>query len=395
MDERRPRTRRWLDAAAALTILGGACGGGTSLIGDGGDGEPWRPPIEDIGESGWRDSTEPWVPPALPDCRFTRFFPLDVWCEPGGVVASYGWDEFEVTPEGGARGLGTYFSVAHNDGTGWVEWFRPTCGSGGSGATCVYMLDGRLAEGILGHGVDAVGLITPEGVASRWSELVPIEQFWVVNEHLAYALWSERVVRFDGTGWSPLPAEPPSGSYKLLWGDETELWIAGNDGAVAEWTGDSWRIHSAGTIADFTAIWGMGDRRVWLASGGALRFHDLDDTWSEVPWPDASADAPCRGDAGIRGFWGAGEVLFFHTGDQVIRWDGVNFEVLGYWPARREGGNCVGGLVIAAMWGNTTDEVFFAVMDRNTSVTPECPGGYGSPGRPFVLYWDGTTFHWM
>jgi hypothetical protein len=360
-----------------------------NLASEDGGGEPWNPPI-DIGEGGWRESEEPWEAPVPWECRFGRYFPLDIWSEPGAVYTLYGWEEFRVM-DGGAEGLGGYVSFQQNDGTGWREWWRvDQCDMGAP--DCVDTFGGRLSNGILVWS-SLVGLASPEELTFPWPELSTGGNYFVVNENLAYGLWNGLIIRFNGSTWSPLPYDPPSSRFSHIWANETEVWLAGEDGAVAEWTGEDWRIHDAGTIATFGALWGMGDRRVWLAGGEKLFYYD-GSAWEEIPWPDASADSPCTGSRSILGFWGSGESLFFHTQHQVVHWNGAEFRVLGYWP--HPAPSCtVGGVELKAIWGNSAEEVFLAGIDTAT-LPPECPGGGMEPvGTPFILYWDGSSFHWI
>ncbi len=388
------RTR--LMVAVALVLGTAACDGGTTLSGADADAdaEPWRPPV-DVVEGGWRDSSEPWDPPVPWDCRYARYQPLGIWSEPTGIFTTYGWEEFRVnTGTGGAELLGTYVSLFHNDGAGWTESWRRSCAEGGSDPTCIERIAGRVTGGLLGWGSSAVGLTVGSDVMFPWPELSGLGDIFVVNERLAYGLRERRVFLFDGSTWGPLPGAVPAMSFNAIWGSESEIWVVGGTGAVAEWVGDGWRIHDARTVLAFTTVWGTGGRHVWAGTAWGRLFHYDGETWSEVSWPDASEGSSCRATI-ILSMWGAGDTVFFNTADQIVRWDGTDFEVLGYWPAERTSGECRGGVRIQALWGNAVEEVFAAAVDAGT-LRPECGSGASNPaGTPFVLYWDGAAFRWI
>ena len=106
---------------------------------------------------------------------------------------------------------------------------------------------------------------------------------------------------------------------------------------------------------------------------------------------DDSSDCRYAGRA-VEGMWGQAGTLFFHTIDQIVMWDGVEFTVLGYWAGEDavnpEGRHyCEDAINIRGMWGNATDELFLAVRDLNYSSTDCAP--------QFLLWWDGSEFHWF
>lgn len=373
-----------------------SCGGGTTLTSGDADGEvdPWAPPIGDAGEVGWRDSTEPWEPPALPDCELTASSsPLDIWSDSAGVYGLYGWDLLSRTGGGGA-GTGGFISVAFNDGSGWTDYSTWRCGDELRARTCgVSHLAGRIREGLVAWGNSAVVLIGPSSVSEPWGIMYDVEDIWVVHEDLAYAYWRGGLIHYNGRTWSVMPAEPPMLGVQLVWADEDDVWLVGQRGRVASLDGDRWVLHDVGTINDFTSIWGFDGDDVWLASGSDL-FHYDGTAWSEVTWPNVASGGPCDplGGYGIGDFWGADGVLFFHTGSYIVRGVGDDFAVIGHWPQTHDGTRCTGGIRVVDIWGNSPTEVFVAAMDPS-QVAPSC-GPEGS-GRAFLLFWDGNSFHWF
>jgi hypothetical protein len=115
-----------------------------------------------------------------------------------------------------------------------------------------------------------------------------------------------------------------------------------------------------------------------------------------VDWPDLGAGLRCMPGPGSRGLWGVDGTLFFHDGYQLVRHDASGFTTLAWWPAdfvptSATGGYCVGGMQIMRVTGYAPDEVFVAVAMPPTA-DEACRT---LPLRPFLLRWDGTTFHSM
>ena len=96
-------------------------------------------------------------------------------------------------------------------------------------------------------------------------------------------------------------------------------------------------------------------------------------SWTRVDWPDMETESQ------IHDMWGSDGELFFTTGRQLVRWDGESFETIGMWLGT--------GLSINAIWGNSTDEVFLAVGESDV-VTSDC-------GPVYLMWWDGSEFHWF
>ena len=51
-------------------------------------------------------------------------------------------------------------------------------------------------------------------------------------------------------------------------------------------------------------------------------------------------------------------------------------------------GGCPGDLNIRAIWGNSVDEVFLLMASTRIVPHPSC-------GDYFLLWWDGSEFHWF
>ncbi|MBI5487264.1 MAG: hypothetical protein HY905_08025 [Deltaproteobacteria bacterium] len=363
-----------------------------------GGADPWIPPIDDAGETGWRDSETPWTPPPAANCDAGTFggTPLDLWSRPDGVFVLFGWLEGSVEEGTATEMLGVWQNV----GDGWTPFYRggwsPECRDecgmqiGGS-------IDGRLLAWMPGETIYGVA---PDAMEVLWPELFGIgPDVVVVGDDLAYTSWQAggdaRIVRWDGTDWSPLPVPLPfSEAYQArLWADADDLFVAGPYALLLSLEGGDWLIHDAGSLTTFTAIWGFDGDDVWVGgSRGELKRFD-GAAWVDVAWPTLEVPDTCVDQTPIRGMWGADGVLYFVTSTQFARWDGTDVEVLGYWPDVWDpgppGGRCVPDLRLVTLWGNSPTEVFLVVARPPSE-----------PGREYcndiaVLRWDGTTFHQM
>ena len=175
------------------------------------------------------------------------------------------------------------------------------------------------------------------------------------------------------------------------------MYVAGASGVIMSEEDGGWRIHDTHTLDDIWSIWGFSDDDVWAGTGNGNLLHWNGTDWQQVEWPsEAEHSEPeyCsyRGDP-IRGMWGIDSVLYFHTGNQIGVWDGAEFSILGHWPGEDvwypeiEGHDCINGVWINAIWGNSPDEVFFAVSAASHA-TEDC-------APQILLWWDGSEFHWF
>jgi hypothetical protein len=362
---------------------------------DGGDGA-------DGGDAAtWRDSSTPWVPPPVPYCEAqTSPMPFDLWSDSTGIYVLYGWDRPEPTGDGSwFFSVPPLLTISHNAGSGWTEFFRAPCDDrfgGGATSSCVSRIRGILEGRLLGWGsYTPVYGFEPGMVERMWPDLYNIDSLFVVNDDLAYAMWQagpdSRVVRYDGTGWSPVPVALPfdSAVYGKIWANETDVFVAGGSAVLLSLDGEEWRIHDPGTVSDLTSLWGFGSADVWVGTvDGQLRHFD-GATWSDVPWSSRDDGSICNEDKPIQAMWGADGILYFITETQFARWNGTEVEVLAHWPRTNittGAVGCTSDLTPVALWGNSPTEVFLTVARPNPArgIGTYCDG-------VAVLWWDGTT----
>ncbi|MBI5489329.1 MAG: hypothetical protein HY905_18495 [Deltaproteobacteria bacterium] len=386
-------------AMLALASLAG-CGSGERLLGaaDGGDGssseaEASPPPPEDggLGETGWRDSTEPWVPPEPARENERGCDAFDVWSNDAAVYVLLDWYDTDGGPP-----FDVGQQVLANDGSGWRDFYDVRSTSAGScdGLGCIAgiagMIDGRLVSGR-----GALAYVGPAGYAVEGGVSGTVEGVFVVNDSLAYAIWHSggaRVIRWDGSTWGPVTAVLPYESVGYIWADADHVFVVGQDGNVLSLEGGTWRIHDAGTLNSVIAVWGFSGDDVWIATHASELRHFDGTSWTPIEWPfPPDPSDRCR-EYGIHGLWGADGVLFVWTDNRVAEWDGSAFRSLGHWPATTEVVGdvtyCHGGLWISDAWGNSPTEFFVAAHENLDEADRRCPDSY-------LLYWDGTVFHWF
>jgi hypothetical protein len=387
---------------AALIVLLMGCGDSQTLLGtvDGGDGDtagdvtagdtvgPPPPSDADLGDPGWRDSTDAWVPPPPAREPERACAAFDIWSNPGAVYVAMSWSD---TDGGPPSDVGQVISV--NEGSGWSEFYtvRSTTAHWCEGCVndVVGMIDGRLV-----NGQGQLAYISPGSYVVEDSFEASVEATFVVNDDLAYAISTAgetKVIRWNGVAWSPVTAVLPYTSVHALWADESNVFVVGDLGTVLSLDGDTWQVHDAGTLENIMFVWGFAGDDVWISTWQGLGHFD-GASWTAVPWPfPIDPTEPCA-EGQIEGLWGADGHLFVRTNHRLAMWDGTSFVSLGYWPAVTEVVGtttyCRGGLFLAALWGNAPDEVFAAVNANFEEAGRRCPDSW-------VLYWDGTSFHWF
>lgn len=356
--------------------------------------QTWDTPIENLGEPGWRDSTEPF-------CRSPEWnvWPWDVWSDSRGVFVLVmeanpgptGWPT-EDPEEAPAR-----YYLAHNDGTGWSRYFD---GIGDHGMMyCMTELSGVPGGPLVLMGTDThyCESLFETGGLFEFS-IIEASAVFVVDESLAYAVRpGGLLIYYDGSSWGPYPPDPLPHEAFRIWADETVLFVASRDGIIMSEEDGGWRIHDTHTLENISTIWGFDENDVWAGTEWGKLLHWDGVTWEMVDWPamgDPTDPTACEyREESIRGMWGKDGVLYFHSGKQITMWDGFEFTVIGYWPGEdvwypeTEGHDCLNAVGINSIWGNSPNEVFLAVSAQSHA-TEDC-------APQILLWWDGSEFHWF
>ena len=356
----------------------------TKLLALSTNGALGSPTIDDLGDPGWQDSDDPWVPD-VHDIRLA----YDVWSRPGEVYVHHGGMPDSWGPED--TGYMAKYRISVNDGTGWRTYFE-----WGDMGDLWY-------PGPLGLAGYPDGRLLTSGLGSEFGELSLIDDgtetllgfmaydVFVVSDDLAYAVsdMEYKIVRDNGANWGPLPVEMPF-EVSHVWADATDLFAVGSHGTILSLEDGSWRVHDTGTLDSFAAVWGFGADDVWAGSYEGGLYHWDGQTWTTVPWPDAMTDPTI--DDGIVGMWGADGVVYFHTTWQLVRIDESGAQSIAAWPCQvreiEEGWfTCEGGVRINAMWGNSPEELFLAVD------APVDDAAHDQ--NVFLLWYDGESLHWF
>ena len=311
-------TTRCITVAFVFMMATSTVGCSCSETGMQGDANPetdssssWSPPIPDLGEPGWRDSGDPYCA-GLRD----RAMVIDVWSYEGGVYAAV-MDSAHVE--------GTSVSVVDimfNGGTGWRDAFEPALDGipYSMRSNCYSSLSGMPGGMLMAWG-GSCRLAMFRGDVLDEAEFVAHNVF-VVSDTLAYGCAREGLMSYDGTRCmrSSLSACPGYG----LWADDGSVFSVGEYGIAHEFAGEEWIGHDTGVISTLKSVWAFGPSDVWVGSASDLLVRFDGTTWQPMDWPDsAHAD-----DQGIEGMWGVDGTLFFHTSDQLVRWQDDRFSIL-------------------------------------------------------------------
>ena len=171
---------------------------------------------------------------------------------------------------------------------------------------------------------------------------------------------SERIVHFNGNGWSDVPA-PSSFALTAVWGAAgNDVWAGGGDGIVSgsgvilHYDGTAW-TQIAQVNGSVAAIWGSSSSDVWFA-GGLSIWH-----WNGSAIGLVSAPTPVDTFLSLWGF-SASDAWVGGAGGTLMHWDGSA------WNPKATNGQYVFGL-----WGASSGDLW----------------GVGNEG--YQLHWNGTA----
>lgn len=390
-------------------VLLGTVGDGDDQAESAADAAVPTPPVEGLGSPGWGVSEEPWVPPINEDCRFTMSGAvLDIWVEGNTIFSLQQWQEMFVSPDGSSASPGiSRVEIDANDGTGWTPFYEAPCSAPGCDSCYLPGCPGGFLEKVserllcepIGGGSGDWLWIRPGGYET-WVDSGGIQYPFFVRDDLAYGFVGgssdAKVVRWDGAFWAPLTAVLPYEDLTGLWADGGSVFLIGTLGTVLSLDGDTWRIHDTGMLTDFEHVWGFADDDVWAAGRGGRLVHYDGRFWADVFWENRAAGSTgtCRGESTILGMAGAVGSLYFHTEHQLVRWRDGEFADLGWWPGTYDplAESCAGGVSIQRMRVLDADRV---VLVAGTPGPEDGPSDCRATDNAFILYWDGTTWHWV
>jgi len=331
----------------------------------------WEPDISDLGETGWGESTEPWCPDNPHE--FASAHPEDIWSAPGNVFVLTGSSNYDHTT--GIPFEDTF--IWQNSGAGWVRIHEYHGDYRGGYKDLSGFSDSSLLLLEWGPADTCAVTLIEDGSSECFLTGPDVQDLFVVNENLAYALRDNRLICYDGTSWGPYPVVDTPYDVRNLWADETEVFCTGAGGTIISIEEGDWKIHDTRTLDDIGVILGFDGDDVWAVHGATGLMHFDGTGWTSVSWAESlTFDAYDS----IRGLWGSEDgVLFIHTDDYLVKHDERGFTLL----LDLSYDNTV---FIQSIWGNSATEVFVALYDEDYDT------GCGSQ---FLLWWDGSEFHWF
>ncbi len=347
------------------------------------DATPETPPdptyIDELGPSGWRDSTEPF-------CHGPE-------SGPGGVDVVAGSDRVVVARPPVVPA--DPWLVSNNAGEGWSDP-RPM-----SSVVTVRRLvhtDGDRVW-MLGRVGSQHGLFSTAVDVAEQPELAVAD---AVAAHVGPAESGVALlpgapgvaVRRDGA-WRPLEGDPlpfEPADYTAVWTDGTSITAVGRSGTVVSRQGSGWSVEDTPTLVDLTALDGDDDT-LWAIGVQRTVLRRNDGTWEVLPVPASTDPGSCLpGDGSERNL----NDLWFDGEQAYVAADGAVYTVgrtgpvttLRAWPMRRdpETGDCEEFLSFSRVIGLSATEVFFDVRIGSDEMF-RC--------EHYLLWYDGTTFRWF
>lgn len=345
------------DVPSVAAGAGGSAAGGASGANFGGQGAGAGEP--GAAGTGGEPATEPiWRESLEPFCGTPNSFgpgTLDLWSDRDGV--------FLLVDE----------EIYANSGRGWSLLAQTTnAGRGGlsgfpAGPLVRY---GAVTERCGIEFVQRNGTYSCSGAASPWSVSV-------VRNNLAYGVYSDRLLRYDGNQWTqlgdPLKA-PPGLSFSQVWADDRTVVITNDFGVfvAANAAAPALQADLPLVAGGYAGVWGSSRGSRWVGSVDGHLYRSDGKRWAstfEVP-----GSSECRA---IRRIWGDEQALFVATDNSVWLGRSGLFE-------RLLELTCDGSARVGALWGNSASEVFIAIAHADSR--PNC-------GNTSLLWFDGKQTH--
>jgi hypothetical protein len=392
------------------------CGAGCEECGQGcvcgplPEPQPWQPPVDPVGEPGFRQSDEPFCPPSM------FVFGSKVWSDERGVYVVVSGDRsafnfqrppatdrseddagITASPQATLGGTTTFAPDAitqlwRNDGRQWtldleVRNAASDFGLRGASGSWLALYDKRTADVTAMNFTGAPPLITScslgvlQNDALECIDLDPVADLFVANARLAHALVGDtRLLSYDGERWRAMTELLPFPA-SVLWADESRVLALGRVGTALWLENGAWTFQDAGTVEHFTAAWGTARDNIWAGTAQGGVFHYDGATWSErgrIQGDTCDARSP------VGGIWGIGTQVYFQTASALARWNGTEIETVANWSCSPSASS----VQITGLWGNAPDELFLSLVDQRRFDVDRC-------APVFVVHYDGTTFHRM
>jgi hypothetical protein len=326
----------------AIGGTGGAGSGGVAL-GDASDG-----PADSARPDGaiplWRQSYEAFSRSAK------GYYPLlaSVWSDSRGVFLLT-YDDMGIP------------AIWSNLGQGWqttYTWPEGTYISSGPGRAG---LRGFVGGALVPIGVSpcSIQLVDDQGARCSGASR-DVADVAIIRADLAYAAYSNRILRFDGSFWTQLgdPLPPPDGPTPFgsvrtyaLWADASTILVTtyetGTEGFVYLVSSEGTPVLQTGLpMVGFTSAWGSGSSDIWVGSADGGLYHYDGSSWT------LKASMTADG-SGIIRIWGVDGDLFMITSTELAHWDGTSLQTIE---------SLGSGLYYKDLWANSAKEVFVTLV---------------------------------
>ena len=350
--------------AAGGTPTGGVSMGGTVSGGASGSSGSGAHPL-------WRESSQPFCSDSTPWGGL-----LKVWSDARGVFVL-----------GTLGGLPT---ISANTGSGWnttYTWPRDNILPsdqlwGAEGVGLKGFVKGPLivynAPTLPGYSGFGCPIEFIDGAVASCSGAQSVRDVAVVNSNLAYAVYQDRVLRFDGNFWTqlggPLPGDGAASLFgPSVWADASTIVVVADGGVWVIPSGGDPVLQKGLPEVSFGAVWGFGASDIWIGNVEGQLYH-----YDGVAW---SLKASIPGDCGsIFKLWGSEGSLFVLTPNLFGRWDGSGITTLSSLACDFF---LDGTAQFDDLWGNSPSEVFVVLENR----TP----GIAGCGPTHVQWFNGSV----
>ena len=316
-------------AGGGATAGGGPSSGGGAPEGGGGQaGQGGQTPL-------WRASLEPFCSdnPSI-DGRIVN---LSVWSDARGVFVLVS-NQTET--------------LSFNDGKGWSTIFE------GDGSPGFAGLTGFSAGPLAQFGQFPCGIEFFDQGRMTCSAASPfVQAVHTVSAKLAYAVYANRVLKFDGLNWvqfgAPLATDVIASA---VWATSDVVLVAASSGRAFVYRNADPRfpeLQAGLPAADHLAAWGASGTDLWLGNSAGALLHFDGRSWSTAYQEAGECNA-------IQGIWGTADTLFFWTHSAVRHWHAGSVQTL-------LDGPCDGPVTVRGVWGNSAAEVFVALEDSTAN----------------------------
>lgn len=287
--------------------------------------------------SGWRESHQPFC--SSPAASGDILRDLQVWSDARGVFVLVGFDSGSST-------------ISTNTGSGWNATYTWSSRDGLPGLT-------GFPNGPL---VVYPGSVCPidfiDGGVASCAGAQNVNDVAVVNSNLAYGVYQDRVLRFDGNFWTQLGGPLPSAGQRLaesVWADASTIVVIADGGRVFVISPGGDPVLQTGIPGvDSHGVWGFGASDIWIGNNEGQLYH-----YDGVAWSlKASIPGDCHQ---IWKLWGSEGSLFVLTSSLFGRWDGSGITTLSSLA-------CDDTASFWDLWGNSPSEVFVVLEDRTHGI---------------------------